>query len=304
VKKSIRLILLALMMIGVVGTVDANPAFAFFKHHHRHVVHKHTKAKKGKSKSSATVRDAQTSLINLKYLNGKADGVLGPKTVKAIKGFQRDNHLPVTGRLTRETYNAIIKADRTRAMASLPVSALPPSSPLGEVHQDTLLAQPGLVGPTNQQYADPLLGGLTVAGGKGEPQSVRTQELSSRYAKLDINENINGPTRRYNLTMNGTPLLQIDNQPSIIGISETFALEHEDVIVLTSFRDGDQVCAYKHFLLTLAEGRNELHPIGNCSHGYQARKVDDSVFITFPEVDDQRVAGATWRYEGGDLEKL
>jgi hypothetical protein len=99
-------------------------------------------------------------------------------------------------------------------------------------------------------------------------------------------------------------MLQIDNQPSIIGISQTFALEHEDVIVLTTYHDGDKVCAYKHYLLTLAQGRNELHPIGNCSHGYQARKVEESIFITFPEVDDQRVAGATWRYESGDLEKL
>jgi hypothetical protein len=47
-----------------------------------------------------------------------------------------------------------------------------------------------------------------------------------------------------------------------------------------------------------------VRAIGNCTHGYQARKVDDSLLVTFPEFDDQRVAGATWRYENDDLEKL
>lgn len=306
-KKQLRLAFLTLSVIGIATTMDTQPAYAFFRHHHKHVVHSHHRHK-SHSHTSTLVRDAQTSLINLKYLSGKADGIIGPKTTKAIKAFQKDNKLHADGKLTKETYNAIIKADSTRAMASLPMPTvkepLPPSSPLAEMKRDTLPAQPGLVGPTNQQYADPLLGGLTVAGGNGAPQSVRTQELSSRFAKLDINENINGPQRRYNLTLNGTPLLQIENQPSIIGISQTFALDHEDALVLTTYHDGDTVCPYKHYLLTLSQGRNELHVIGNCTHGYQARKVEDSLFITFPEVDDERLAGATWRYENGDLEKL
>ncbi|MGL1617795.1 peptidoglycan-binding domain-containing protein, partial [Vibrio parahaemolyticus] len=86
---------------------------AFFHHHHkthvRHATHTHHKHSHH-SKSSALVRDAQTSLINLLYLKGNADGVLGPKTVKAIKNFQKDHGLRVTGKLTKETYNAIIKA--------------------------------------------------------------------------------------------------------------------------------------------------------------------------------------------------
>ena len=306
-KKQLRNALLALSVIGLVTSAGSTPVFAFFKHHHKHITHVHHK-KVVHHKTSTLVRDAQASLINLNYMKGKPDGVLGPKTVKAIKGFQKDNRLPVTGKLTKETYNAIIKADSARAMASLPIPSIknpmPNSSPLAEIKQDTLPAQPGLVGPTNQQYADPLLGGVTVAGSAASGQSVRTQELSSRYAKLDINENINGPERRYNLTMNGTPLLQIDNQPSIIGISQTYALEHEDVLILTTYNNSDKTCPYKHYLLSLTQGRNELHVIKNCTHGYQARKVEDSVFITFPEFDDARLVGATWRYESGELEKL
>lgn len=302
-KLSFRPVLLSLAIIGLVAAAPA-PAHAYFHHHHKKSHHAHHKKA---SKTSALVRDAQTSLINLGYLDGKADGVLGPKTTKAIKGFQKDHHLRVTGKLTKETYNAIIVADRTRAMASLPIPTakiIPPSSPLGEIRGDTLPAQPGLVGPTDQQYADPLLGGPTVIGDKTAPQAVRTQQLSSRYAKLDINENINGPVRRYNMTLNGLPLFQIENQPSIIGISQTYALEHEDALVITAYNDGNAACPYKHYLLTLTQGQNALHPIGNCTHGYQARKVEDSLFITFPETDDMRMAPATWRYENGDLERL
>lgn len=303
--KNLRTALLALSVIGLATAVSTQPASAFFKHHHKHYKHVHHGKHAVHHKTSPLVRDAQSSLINLKYLKGKADGVLGPMTVKAIKAFEKDHHMPVTGKLTKETYNAIIKADSARAMESLPMPTLKSrTTPMVDVPKDTLPSQPGLVGPTNQQYADPLLGGVTVAGANGAAQSVRTQELSSRYAKLDINENINGPTRRYNLTMNGNPLLQIDNQPSIIGISQTYALEKEDVLILTTYHDGDKVCAYKHYLLSLSQGRNELHPINNCTHGYQARKVEDSIFITFPETDDARIVGATWRYESGELERL
>jgi len=301
VKKNLRHVLLGLSVIALMAGLGAEPASAYFKHHHKIVHHKsHKKATKRKSKTHSMVHDAQTSLINLKYLTGKADGILGPKTIKAIKAFQKEHHLHADGKLTKQTYNSIIKADKERAMANLPL----PKQVLPAPSQDTLAAQPGLVGVTHQDYADPLLGGTTVIGAAGGAQSVRTQELSSRFAKIDINENINGPTRRYSLTVNGNPLLMIDNQPSIIGISETYALEKEDAIIITSYHDGDKVCAYKHYLLTLSQGRNELHPIDNCTHGYQARKVEDSIFITFPETDDVRVAGATWRYEDGDLEKL
>lgn len=291
----------AILVVALIG--GAAPAHAYFKHHHKyHVVKKHVKHKAGHG--NAMLRDAQTSLVNLGYYNGKADGLMGPKTVRALKDFQKDKHLRVSGKLTKETYNAIIKADKSRAIASLPMPSFKNAPLPSEMTTDTLPAQAGLVGPTNQQYADPLLGGKTVVGGNGAPQSVRVQELSSRYAKLDINENINGATRRYNLTMNGTPVLQVEDQPSIIGISPTYALDKEDALVLTTYRMDDTVCPYKHYLLTLAEGRNELRSFGNCTQGYQARLVEQSLFVTFPEVDDQRVAGATWRYESGDLEKL
>ena len=296
-KKLIRIALITSVVFGLGSIADSTPAFAYFHHHHKH--HARKTHHKHKGSNSAMVRDAQMSLIRLGYLTGHADGVIGPKTRHAIMTFQREHGLRATGQLTRATYSAIIKADHSLAAVTLPEPMLVPVTP-----HDTLAAQPGLVGPTDTQYADPLRGGKTVFADPTGNQSVRTQEVSSRFAKLDINENTNGPMRRYNITLNGTPILLIDHQPSIIGVSETYAFDHEDAIILTTFHDGDPVCAYKYYLLTLTEGKNELRVIGNCTHGYQSRKVEDSLFITFPETDDQRVAGATWRYENGDLERL
>lgn len=311
-KKQLRLAILGVSVLAIALAAGAEPAHAYYKHHHRnHIVHAKAKTHKKHSRKASSgnsmVREAQASLINLRYLAGKADGKLGPKTTRAIRNFQKDHGLHADGKLTRATYNAIIKADSERAMAALPVpkdKLLVAPLPVPDLNRDTLAAQPGLVGPTNQQYADPLLGGQTVTTANGSAQAIRTQTLSSRFAKIDINENINGNLRRYNMTVNGNPILQVNNQPSIIGISQTYAFDSEDVMIVTTYRDGDRTCQYKHYLLSLAQGRNELHVLGNCTHGYQARKVEDSLFVTFPEFDDERMAPATWRYENGNLEQL
>jgi uncharacterized protein YcfJ len=43
------------------------------------------------------VRSTQSELIRLGYLNGSADGYMGPKTRGAISGFEQSNALPVDG---------------------------------------------------------------------------------------------------------------------------------------------------------------------------------------------------------------
>jgi hypothetical protein len=43
------------------------------------------------------VRSTQSELIRLGYLNGTADGYMGPKTRGAISGFEQSNALPVDG---------------------------------------------------------------------------------------------------------------------------------------------------------------------------------------------------------------
>jgi hypothetical protein len=59
-----------------------------------------------KLKRSIDVRNAQAVLAAAGY-SAFADGVIGPQTIIAIKAFQSDKGLPVTGELDRETLNAM-----------------------------------------------------------------------------------------------------------------------------------------------------------------------------------------------------
>lgn len=53
------------------------------------------------------LRDAQISLSRMGYHPGPADGVMGHKTREALKQFQRDNHLPITGQTDPQTMDLL-----------------------------------------------------------------------------------------------------------------------------------------------------------------------------------------------------
>jgi peptidoglycan hydrolase-like protein with peptidoglycan-binding domain len=53
------------------------------------------------------VKEAQERLQTLGYQAGSADGVMGAKTIAALKKFQSDHSLPVTGQLDRKTLDAL-----------------------------------------------------------------------------------------------------------------------------------------------------------------------------------------------------
>jgi photosystem II stability/assembly factor-like uncharacterized protein len=57
--------------------------------------------------SDATVRRAQEALDRAGYEIGNPDGQLGPRTIAAIKRFQTDRYLPVTGQLDEATLGAL-----------------------------------------------------------------------------------------------------------------------------------------------------------------------------------------------------
>jgi peptidoglycan hydrolase-like protein with peptidoglycan-binding domain len=50
-----------------------------------------------------TVTEIQKQLLALGYQVGTADGVMGKRTVDALKKFQQDNNLPRTGQADYET---------------------------------------------------------------------------------------------------------------------------------------------------------------------------------------------------------
>lgn len=50
-----------------------------------------------------TTTEIQKQLLALGYQAGTADGIMGNRTVNALKKFQQDNNLPVTGQADYET---------------------------------------------------------------------------------------------------------------------------------------------------------------------------------------------------------
>lgn len=247
---------------------------------------KHKKRHKKLSSSNYEIREAQIHLIHLGYYKGSADGIIGPKTRTALKAFQRDHRLPVTGKLTATTRILLHDLDRSQ----MDMSSFPPS--------DFYEKHPDYYGSYDQQYSDP----LQLARARSGDLS---QTLPNRFADLSVTEVPSDSLKHYDVTLNGQPILTVNNQPSVIGISKTFNLGDEDVIIFSTYNYNNATCTYKSYLLTLHQGANELRPIENCTRRYIAEIKEDSLVIVFPETDDDRAVGATYRYEaGGSLEKL
>lgn len=286
-------LLVALATVTSLVAIDVaiTPVYAATHHKHSHHSKKHKKSKHAATSSKSHMRRAQESLSHLGYYHGKADGVYGSRTKAAIKEFQRDHQMRVTGKLNDATYHAILKADGVdEATGSL--------GTMGQmnVKHDFYAEHPDFYGHTNQQYADPLM--MNGATGQG------SQSLPNRFAHVEFSEVEGASYHRYNVSVNGIPVLQAENQPSVVGLSKTYELDHEDAIVISAYQPNDGVCAYRHYILALSNGKNELHRIDSCTRGFQARVMSGSLFIEFPEVDDARAVAATWRYDNGQLIKL
>jgi peptidoglycan hydrolase-like protein with peptidoglycan-binding domain len=56
------------------------------------------------------IKAAQRGLFELGYYEASVDGVVGPKTKAAIRAFQKDSNLQITGDLTRELVQTIVNS--------------------------------------------------------------------------------------------------------------------------------------------------------------------------------------------------
>jgi hypothetical protein len=61
-------------------------------------------------KSRPSSRQIQIALKNAGYYKGAIDGKLGKRSRKAIRQFQRDNHLKVDGKVGKRTWAALRKS--------------------------------------------------------------------------------------------------------------------------------------------------------------------------------------------------
>ncbi len=131
---------------------------------------------------------------------------------------------------------------------------------------------------------------------------VHTQSVPSRFAAIDINEDDLGSLRHYQVTLNGQPVLFASNQPSILRVSRTFAMNGEDAVIFTAYH-GDPMCSYKNYLLTVRADGTFIGPreIGNCASSYEAHVADNALFVSFP---DGFIGDDVWRYENASLMRL
>jgi peptidoglycan hydrolase-like protein with peptidoglycan-binding domain len=60
--------------------------------------------------ASDRIRTAQEYLTTLGYQPGALDGIFGPRTEAAIRAFQKDNGLPVDGKISDQLIGAIYAA--------------------------------------------------------------------------------------------------------------------------------------------------------------------------------------------------
>jgi len=74
------------------------------------------KAPKAAPVSEQYVKAVQNKLNELNYPLGPADGIMGPLTESAVRDFQADNKLPVTGELDERTFLEIMQSDKSREM--------------------------------------------------------------------------------------------------------------------------------------------------------------------------------------------
>lgn len=68
-----------------------------------------------KTNSSQEIREVQTKLNEKGFHVGTIDGIMGPKTVQALKSFQSKNKEPVTGKIDHRTLAALGVATPGRA---------------------------------------------------------------------------------------------------------------------------------------------------------------------------------------------
>lgn len=71
------------------------------------------------SPDSATAKDVQQRLIDLGYLTGYADGIIGPRSTDAMKLFQRLNSLSVNGKADGDTLALLFSQDALALPATL-----------------------------------------------------------------------------------------------------------------------------------------------------------------------------------------
>ena len=101
---------------------------------------------KRKGFTNTSIKDLQTKLRSAGYEVGDIDGIMGPKTLNAIKQFQKDNNLTVDGLFGNNTKGALDAklAEITPTRIETPVQALTPPAPVKASDVPVKIAGPAM----------------------------------------------------------------------------------------------------------------------------------------------------------------
>ncbi|MGK7868750.1 peptidoglycan-binding domain-containing protein [Falsiroseomonas sp. E2-1-a20] len=125
----------------------------------------------GGSYGASTTRQAQSALNSRGYDVGQVDGVMGPRTSRAVREFQQSNNLPATGRLDRETLSALnVSGEQSMRGSSNRNGAYMGGGMVGGTQTSQRMTNPDRSGVATD--ADPGTGGTGGSGGSARaPQS-------------------------------------------------------------------------------------------------------------------------------------
>jgi hypothetical protein len=261
--------LLSLAFLGL--ALAPTPAWAA---HHHHRIHHSIHHGAHYAPGSAVIRIAQRHLLNLGFYSGSIDGIMGPRTRAAIKKFQRAHGLKIDGVVGPITSRMLDQAD---------------PNGFGGIH-GTVSGNDAVGATVNNDYAQGMNDG--------------TRALSSRFARVDVVESGVGADKRYNISLNGQPMLVADGQPSVVGISPTYDLGNEDAVIFTTFSPNESGCTYRNHVLALTGEGSKLLDLESCTRSFDAVAKNGSLFINFPQKDSNSAVGSTWRLEGYTLTRL
>ncbi len=129
--KAKRKILVAMMVsgLGVIASADNSYSGSNYMHNMqgrdmRHMQNTNMSDKTIRMVEVDTVRSMQSALKDEGY-KVRVDGVVGPNTQQAIREFQTDRELSITGKINSETLSALGVGNSYREPASVEEEALP-----------------------------------------------------------------------------------------------------------------------------------------------------------------------------------
>lgn len=127
------------------------------------------------SADTLSTRDAQEALKAKGYFNGAVDGKYGPQTRSAITKYQKEQGLPVTGRLDAATSGRLTSAPTTEAAGTIAGAAKETTSAATSTGKDGVRAAANEAASSSKSTTKSAWGEMKGALGGGKKSKDKTK---------------------------------------------------------------------------------------------------------------------------------